>query len=248
MANFLPFKKYIFYCLDKAINKHILQPPFLDAGCGTGDLSRHLYLKGWHGLAIDFSEIAIKNARENLRLAKEVKVEQKSLSDVNGKFRSIFLLDVLEHTKDDAGILKKISSLLENQGCLFLTVPSNPQEWNWDDEFYGHQRRYSTKEIQRKLSCVGLKIILCWDITFPFFWALRRFFVSFRPPLKDLPQDKETCTKISSTVNAWERFNFSFLNNMNFLWSLLYRLQFKFFRNHTKWGHELIVLAIKDGE
>ena len=76
MANFLPFKNYIFYCLDRIIEERHLRPPFLDAGCGTGDLSQYLYLKGWHGLALDFSEVAIKNTRENLRLAKEVKEKE----------------------------------------------------------------------------------------------------------------------------------------------------------------------------
>ena len=93
MANFLPFKNYIFYCLDRIIKEYHLQPPFLDAGCGRGDLSRHLYLKSWHGLAIDFSEVAIKNTRENLCLAEKIKVELRLLSEVEGKFRSVFLLE-----------------------------------------------------------------------------------------------------------------------------------------------------------
>lgn len=248
MANFLPFKNYIFYCLDKIIEEYHLQPPFLDAGCGRGDLSHHLYLKGWHGRAIDFSEIAVKNTRENLCLANQVMVEQRSLSEVDGKFKSIFLLDVLEHAEDDMAILKKISSLLDEEGYFFLTIPSNHGEWNWDDEFYGHQRRYNVKEIQQKLSGAGLKAVLCWDITFPVFWVLRRFFVLFRPPRKSFSCDKEASTKVSSTVNAWERFNFPFLNKINFLWNLIYKLQFKFFKNQTKWGHELIVLAAKNGK
>jgi len=248
MANFLPFKNYIFYCLDRIIEERHLRPPFLDAGCGTGDLSQYLYLKGWHGLALDFSEVAIKNTRENLRLAKEVKVEHKSLYEVEGKFKSVFLLDVLEHVEDDAGILKKISSLLEEQGYLFLTIPSNAGEWSWDDEFYGHHRRYSAEEIKKKITDAGLETILCWDISLPVFWVLRRFFVLFRPPVKDLPLDKEVCTKISTTVNAWEKFNFPFFNKMDFFWSMIYKLQFRFFKNQTKRGHELIVLAAKNGK
>jgi len=55
------------------------------------------------------------------------------------------LFDVLEHIKNDQQVLRKLSSLLVKGGFLVMAVPSNPDEWSWDDDFYGHFRRYNVK-------------------------------------------------------------------------------------------------------
>ena len=69
----------MFYCLDRLLSQYDISPPFLDVGCGVGDISRYVATKGWYGKAIDFSNIAIEKARLNLSTYKYIEVEKKSL-------------------------------------------------------------------------------------------------------------------------------------------------------------------------
>ncbi|MFA6410520.1 MAG: class I SAM-dependent methyltransferase [Candidatus Buchananbacteria bacterium] len=245
MANFLPLKNYIFYCVDKLIDQNSVQPDFLDVGCGIGDLSNHLGLKGWSGKAIDFSAQAFSQAQKNLEKFESIKVEHKTLFEENGIYNSIFLLDVLEHIKDDKAALEKISSLLAPGGQVIMVVPSNPREWRWDDDFYGHYRRYTADEINKKMTQVGLKPLVIWDITYPLFWFLRRLYTKI---IKSKNSDKSQIDKTSnsSLANAWGFSKLSdFFSQGLFVWRLIYKIQFIFFRHKINNGHEIIILAQK---
>lgn len=248
MANFKPLRNYTFYCLDQFIARYDLVPPFLDIGCGTGDLSAYIASRGWHGKAIDSSEIAIKQARLNLKLFPQVAVLKESLFEESDSFKTIFLWDVIEHIEDDDTALKKVASLLLPSGYLLIVVPSNPGEWRWDDDFYGHYRRYTAEEMGNKIIKAGLKPMVFWDFTYPVFWIMRRLYTRFKsfPKAKMGEMDMETKTSISSTANAWDIPIISYiLNKGNFVWRLMYYLQFLFFKNKLKNGHAMFVLARK---
>ncbi len=246
MVNFLPLKKYMFYCLDEFIIRYDLQPPFLDVGCGGGDLSRYLASKGWPGKAIDFSYVAIENAKCNLKSFTQVEIKKMSLFEENEKFKTIFLWDVIEHIQNDSIALEKVCSLLLPNGHVLVSIPSNPNEWRWDDDFYGHSRRYTVEEITAKLVKSGLKPIVFWDFTYPFFWFFRRIHIKFNKQIVDIPRSKENKTKVSSAVNAWDIPIISYLfNKFSTLWRPLFKLQFICFRNSLRNGHEMFVLAKK---
>lgn len=247
MTNFLPLKRYFFYCLDKCMEQYGLSPPFLDIGCGVGDLSAYMGRKGWHGKAIDSSAKAIRQAQENLRKMAHVEVEQTSLFEVKGVFRTIFLWDVLEHIERDGDALQKIASLLSPKGHLILTVPSNLREWRWDDDFYGHLRRYATEELKAKLRQAGLEPLCAWEVFFPFFWAMRRIYTRLwrRTPGSI---NKEELTQTSALTPAWRIPALSsLLNIIQLPWYPLYRVQF-LFRNFVERGNELFVIAQKKGD
>jgi len=245
MANFLPFKNYMLFCLEKVIKEYKLTPPFLDAGCGTGDISRYVAVKGWQGTAVDFSDVALAQARKKLAPFPAVDVYKKSIFDVDGHFGVVFLWDVLEHIKDDEEVLKKISSLLLPGGHLLIVVPSNPREWRWDDDFYGHYRRYTITELGEKLSRAGLSLSAGLDITVPIFWIMRRIYTRLKRPPK-MSGDKNDRTVASSTVNAWDvPFLSRFIDKSNFFWDLVFRFQFLFARSSVSIGNEMFVVAQK---
>lgn len=246
MANFPPLKNYILYCLDRLIDEYGLSSPFLDVGCGIADISRHLALKGWHGKAIDFSDIAIEKAKKNLAPFKFIELEKKPLFQETGIFKTIFLMDVLEHIKDDNTALDKIYSLLFADGHLVLTIPSNPKEWRWDDEFYGHYRRYTLKEVKRKLIDARFEPILFWDFTYPIFWVMRRLYTGLKSPFVKIEKDKLVSSTTSSSINAWDIPLCSiFLSYRFILWNFIYKIQFIYFKDKVENGHEMIVLAKK---
>ena len=168
MANFRPLKQHMFLCLDRFIAQYGLHGPFLEVGCGKGDVSAHLARRhGWSGLAIDFSDAAIVEASQTLARHADVVVRRQALAEVRGSFACILAWDVLEHIEDDRGALRTLEALLAPGGQLLLAVPSNPREWRWDDDFYGHFRRYTVAELRAKLAEAGLQPQAFWDFTFP---------------------------------------------------------------------------------
>ena len=246
MANFRPLKEHMFLCLDRFIAEYGLRGPFLEIGCGKGDVSAHLAERhGMSGVAIDFSEAAIREARVRLAGHPQVTVRRQALADVRGSFACVLMWDVLEHIDDDREALRAIAALLAPGGQLLLAVPSNPREWRWDDEFYGHVRRYTEADLRAKIAEAGLEPQAFWDFTFPLFWALRRVYTRVKKPAR-AAGDPVAATKASATVNAWDLPLVSaMLDRTAPLWAPLNRLQFRFFRNATARGHEFFVLARK---
>lgn len=237
-------KKYIFYCINQLIDQYYLSPPFLDIGSGIGDISQYVASKGWYGKAIDFSDIAIEKTKQNLAMFRDVGTEKKSLFQETGTFKTIFLLDVLEHVENDNAALKKISSLLTVGGHALIGVPSNPKEWRWDDDYYGHYRRYTAEEIKKKSMDANLKPLVCWDFTYPVFWMMRRIYTRLKSFPKNIDQDKHLRTTVSSSANAWDIPLFSnFLSQDSIFWRAVYNIQFAFFRDDVHKGHEMIVLT-----
>jgi SAM-dependent methyltransferase len=178
MANFQPFKSYILFVMDEWIQKYNIQGPFLDAGCGIGDVSLHLAIKGWQGDAIDISTQSLKIAQTLLQPYPEISVEQKSIDfDPSKKFNFILLLDVLEHLPDDKSVLMAAARMGFTNAYTMITVPSNPdREWRWDDEVYGHLRRYKPNEIEDIICSSGFEVMEMWEISYPLFWFLRRLY------------------------------------------------------------------------
>jgi SAM-dependent methyltransferase len=247
VANFLPLKHYMFYCLDRFIDEYGLHGPFLEIGCGKGDVSAYLAAKGWTGTAIDFSAAAIAEATGNLRHFPRVAVKEQMLAEVSGTYDTILLWDVLEHIEDDRQALCDIARLLRPGGQLLIAVPSNPREWRWDDDFYGHFRRYTIADLTEKLSQAGMEAQVFWDFTYPLFWAMRRIYTRIKAPAASA-EDRESSTKASATRNAWDLPLVSaLLERTAVLWYPIHRIQFRLFRNATGRGHEFFVLARKPG-
>ena len=246
MANFPPLKNYIIYCLSRLIKEHNLISPFLDIGCGIGDISSFLAALGWQGKAIDFSEVAVQKARENLAGYRNIQVQKQSIFEETGSYNSIFLMDVLEHIADDKAALNKISSILSADGYLVVSVPSNPGEWRWDDEFYGHYRRYTQQDIKQRLTQSGLYPIVIWDFTYPFFWLMRRVYTRLKSASVENDKSKLARTMNSTSVNAWDMPFFSrLLSRQSIFWGLIYKVQFSCFKERVHKGHEMLILAKK---
>jgi len=248
MANFLPLKNYILFCIDKIISEFKLNGPFLDVGCGIGDVSYFLSFKGWQGAAIDLSKDAIVKAKERLTDFPQVIVEHKSLAQVEGMFNTVFCLDVLEHIKDDVGALKHIYNLLLPEGYLVVSVPTNPREWRWDDDFYGHYRRYNEIELKEKLCSCGFTPLVFWDFTYPIFWLMRRIYCRIKPAVNFSSDQQQFYSQKSSLHSAWQFSWFPrFVSGISLPWDIIYKLQFVYCKDMVEKGHEMLVVARRKG-
>ncbi|MBK6806021.1 MAG: methyltransferase domain-containing protein [Betaproteobacteria bacterium] len=106
MANFAPLKRHMFDCLDRFVETQRLEPPFLDVGCGAGDVAGHLARRGWRGTAIDASPAAIGRARlRRIRASTSPRAPRGTR-----RRRAVLMWDVLEHLDDDRAALARVRS------------------------------------------------------------------------------------------------------------------------------------------
>jgi Methyltransferase domain len=73
---------------------------------------------------------------------------------------AILSINVLEHIGDDEGELKRYATMLrDRRGSLCLFVPACPSIYAPIDKDFGHFRRYTRPQLQRKLNDAGFKIL-----------------------------------------------------------------------------------------
>lgn len=152
--------------LNSCLNKKVKS--ILDIGCGSGTISLYLASKGYSVKGIDISRAAIntcKNSAKNMML-KNVKFEILEFPKKipTGKYDLIFFSEVIEHLPNDELALKRIHTLLNYNGTLFLSTPSKNAPLyklgatNKFDKKVGHLRRYEAEELTNKLKKCGFKI------------------------------------------------------------------------------------------
>jgi len=74
------------------------------------------------------------------------------------QFDCISMFDVLEHIKDDESSLANLHQRLKKEGKLIITVPSYQWLWSTHDEVNHHFRRYTKKNMTKKLQNAHFKI------------------------------------------------------------------------------------------
>ncbi len=89
----------------------------------------------------------------------------KKLSDYN--FDTVISSNVLEHINDDYIALTNINSILKKNGRLIIIVPAFDCLYGYLDRVSEHFRRYSIKDIDRKLTNSGFKMIKSFFINIP---------------------------------------------------------------------------------
>lgn len=243
MANFPPFKAYILSTLDEFVRCYQLTGPFIDIGCGLGDVAKHLALRGWSGKAIDVSPDVVGVAQAALHAFPSVQVSHESLESQAGElFSTAVMFDILEHIPDDRAALAAVATLQPPGAALISTVPSNPDsEWRWDDDVYGHLRRYRPEDLTQLLWSAGYQVIEMWDISFPVFWILRRGFTALKRPTTMSTSLWER-TQHSALTDAWDLGIPSKMLSYSPMWKPVYALQRRF-RHRLACGNEIMVLA-----
>ncbi len=249
MPNFPPLRRYVFSIVDRWTARHGLASPFLEVGCGTGELAVRLARRGWEGTVVDSSPEALARARASLESFPGVRVADGGLEGVvAGGFRTAFLMDVVEHVEDDEGLLRKMASKLATDGFLVLLTPVNPSAWGRDDELYGHCRRYGWKELEGKLEAAGFTVVTHWNVTVPFIWLLRRLYLRALPSGAGSSR-RDALTASSSFFNPWsERLLLRAAGavlGLPLWWIPLFLVQDLF--AGSRWGHAAMFLARKEG-
>jgi SAM-dependent methyltransferase len=132
------------------------EPRILDIGCGTGGNLEALSSFG-RAEGVDISSEALDFCRarglNNVRqgAAETLPYESESFDLVTG-------LDVVEHLDDDVAGLKEMRRVLRPGGRMLLFVPAFRFLWGVQDDVSHHRRRYTLKELKRRLQQAGMRV------------------------------------------------------------------------------------------
>ncbi len=102
----------------------------LDIGCGTGEITLELKNKGFDVTGIDFSEVAVKKAREkglNIILSD---FDKDGIKFPDNSFDIVWAGDIIEHVFDPMFLFKEIARVLRPDGSFLLTVPNDFNFYN----------------------------------------------------------------------------------------------------------------------
>ena len=130
----------------------------LDIGCGAGSNLKVLVSEGLNAIGLDQSIYALTLVRSK----GEFTLLAGDLNRLPIKTKSVGLIiamDILEHLEDDSKGISESYRALTKGGILILTVPAFKSLWGTQDVVTGHKRRYSRKEITKKLKENGFDIL-----------------------------------------------------------------------------------------
>lgn len=140
-------------CMPRARN-------FLEVGCGTGFVLSGI-AEAHPGIALSGSEIflaGLSHAAKRVPAAYLMQMDARRVPFAN-EYDAIGAFDVLEHIDEDDVVLRQLHNALNPGGVLFLTVPQHPWLWSASDEYACHVRRYTGREIERKVEKSGFELL-----------------------------------------------------------------------------------------
>jgi SAM-dependent methyltransferase len=140
--------------------KRFIPPPakFLEAGCGTGNISSFLAQKGYEVIGCEYYPEAFSISWPDFM---KVQGDANNLPFKNDSFDVVGLFDMIEHFQDDTKPIKEAIRVLNGKGILVITVPAREELWSWFDESSQHKRRYSIKRLKEIFSLeMNLKPLL----------------------------------------------------------------------------------------
>ncbi|NYZ75681.1 class I SAM-dependent methyltransferase [Candidatus Micrarchaeota archaeon] len=146
--------------------KSIRNSNVLDVGCGRGYISYLLSKKSNEVLGVDHDEAAINSAISRYGDSAKFRVMKiGELCKLNERFDCVVCMEVIEHIKDDAKLLRDMRSVLKEGGLLtlstinsecYLNSISTPKISKVEDG--GDVRAgYTKEELARNLAAAGFE-------------------------------------------------------------------------------------------
>lgn len=138
----------------------------LDYGCGCGNLTRRLILRGFKVTAFDVSLLSLQVCRKNIKHLHQEETTRitSESSEILGPFDAVCCGEVLEHLEHDAETIRLFHIVLKPGGLCVITVPAHQRYWDENDTLSGHRRRYEKNEISQMMRDAGfhVKKVLCF--------------------------------------------------------------------------------------
>lgn len=97
----------------------------LDVGCGEGTVSLELQRRGFDVYGIDFSSVAVKEAKGKGLNAIEHDVDKEGIPFNDNFFDIIWAGDVIEHVFDPMFLLREMRRVVKKTGKILITTPND---------------------------------------------------------------------------------------------------------------------------
>ena len=145
-----------------ALRRHFPEArSLLEVGCGTGFVLAGVRA-AFPDLRLVGSQLfpqALEHARERLGDAVElVELDAREMPYEN-EFDVVGAFDVIEHIRDDAGVLRGLRRAVVSGGGLLVMVPQHPRLWSEADVLAHHVRRYTRRELVSKVEQAGFEVV-----------------------------------------------------------------------------------------
>jgi 2-polyprenyl-3-methyl-5-hydroxy-6-metoxy-1,4-benzoquinol methylase len=131
----------------KLIKMDLNGKPLLEIGCGNGIFKMQMENKGYSVDGCDLNINALKLANKGKGRLFLYNIFDKN-PELIGKYKCVFLLDVIEHIKDDYLFVKTSTEYLTIDGYIVLNVPAHNFLFSKYDREAGHIRRYNKSQIK----------------------------------------------------------------------------------------------------
>ncbi len=139
-----------------------LKGDVLEIGSGIGSISAFVISDGYPVTLSDYNDDYCRLLENKFSANPQVKAVMnidlldehfdEKFSAHKEAFDSIFMLNVIEHIRDDRRAVRNCSFLLKPGGHLVLLAPAGSWLYNRFDRELGHFRRYSVKSMARLLA------------------------------------------------------------------------------------------------
>lgn len=206
---------------------------FFEVGCGNGFVLSCVH-KNFPHLNLYGCEMYLPGLINTSKRLPQAELFQMDIRKIPfcSEFDVIGAFDVLEHVPEDQKVLNILFQAVKPGGGIILTVPQHAFLWTHVDDYSGHQRRYSAKDLVKKAQLAGFKI----ERTGSFIFLLLPLMILNRFLIRNNPQkfDIEAEFKIG-------RFTNYLLENILTFERLLIRIGFK-----LPWGGSLFLVARKN--
>jgi glycosyltransferase involved in cell wall biosynthesis/SAM-dependent methyltransferase len=211
----------------------------LDAACGAGTFVRRLRAKGYPAMGTDLSMKFLTYLRKQCSApAWLCQSNIQHLPFKSSGLDAIILAEVLEHLEEKEVVqtLRAAYRALRPEGICAISVPANPNLWDWHDDWAGHLRRYRLEELQQILVSCGFSVVRGHYFGFPFVYLFHRYVY--------LPTYRRRLLKVSPehVVAPAQKWWWPLVNGF-----LLLLFKADTFFNHLPLGLGLIVFARKPG-
>ena len=138
-------------------------PCYFDIGSGGGGLPGLLVRDFAFQEIRLFDQHAVHGSKiAHPRLTQHVADLEQFRADALPAPELITCLDVLEHLRDPAQLLRELKRHAAERPCtLIVTVPALQGLWSWWDVRAGHHRRYTAQQLRRLLEDAGWDVVSC---------------------------------------------------------------------------------------